>query len=64
MTDSQRVWALIATAVIAGLIYLLAPILSPFVISALLAYLFDPLVDRIEARGIHRTLAVVAVFLL
>ncbi len=64
MTDSQRVWALIATAVIAGLIYLLAPILSPFVISALLAYLFDPLVDRIEARGIHRTLAVVAIFLL
>lgn len=64
MTDSQRIWALIAIALLTGLIYLLTPILGPFVISALLAYLLDPLVDRIEARGINRTLSVVAIFLL
>lgn len=50
---------LIATAV---LIHLLKPILAPFLVGALLAYLGDPLVDRLEARRIGRTLAVCIVF--
>ena len=36
--------------------------LTPFVISALLAYLGDPLVDRLERRGLGRTLSVSVVF--
>lgn len=36
------------------LLYLLSPILTPFLIAAILAYLFDPLVDRLERRRIGR----------
>jgi predicted PurR-regulated permease PerM len=45
-----------------GLVYLLAPILTPFAISALLAYLADPLTDRLENWKLNRTGAVVVVF--
>lgn len=38
------------------LLYLLAPILTPFLFAAALAYLCDPLVDRLEARRIPRAL--------
>jgi len=43
---------------------LLAPVLTPFVAAALLAYIGDPLADRLQKFGLPRTLAVVAVFLL
>ena len=36
----------------------------PFVLGALIAYLGDPLVDRLEVRGYGRTTGVVLVFLL
>lgn len=38
----------------AWLIYLLAPILTPFLLAAALAYLFDPLVDGLEHRKIGK----------
>ncbi|GAB3382327.1 AI-2E family transporter [Azotobacter armeniacus] len=64
MTDSNR-WLWLAGLFFAGwLIYLLMPILSPFLVGVLLAYLGDPLVDRLESRGLSRTWAVVAVFAL
>jgi len=44
------------------LLYLLGPVLVPFMAGALLAYLGDPLVDRLEARRFSRTLSVVIVF--
>ena len=63
ITDSQK-WLILASTVTVGwLIVLLAPVLTPFLISALLAYLGDPLVDRLEARGVSRTVSVVLVFL-
>ena len=37
--------------------------LGPFLFASLLAYLGDPLADRLEARGLGRTGAVVLVFL-
>ncbi|MFZ5483322.1 MAG: AI-2E family transporter [Pseudomonadota bacterium] len=45
------------------LIYLLSPILTPFLFAAALAYMFDPLVDRLERRRIGRTWATVLVLL-
>ena len=42
--------------------YLLAPILTPFLISAFLAYIGDPAVDRLEAIKFSRTVSVVFVF--
>ena len=43
-------------------LYLLAPVLTPFLFAALLAYLGDPLIDRLEMRKIERSMAVTLVF--
>jgi predicted PurR-regulated permease PerM len=54
-------WAvIIAVAVV--LLWLLAPILTPFVIAAMLGWLGDPTVDRLQRRGWSRQTAVVLVF--
>ena len=64
MNDSNR-WLWIAAALlVGGLLYLLAPILSPFLIGILLAYMGDPLVDRLQRWKLSRTWGVVAVFAL
>ena len=44
--------------------WLLAPILTPFVVALALAWLGDPLVDRLEARGRSRNTSVVLVFVM
>jgi predicted PurR-regulated permease PerM len=46
------------------LIYFLMPILPPFLVGILIAYLGDPIVDRLEALKLSRTLAVCIVFLI
>ena len=60
--DLRLNW-LIAIALTGWLFYLLAPVLTPFVAAALLAYVGDPLADRLQKLGLGRTLAVVLVFL-
>ena len=60
--QSQARFWLILGAVSIGLLYLLAPVLTPFLVAALLAYLGDPLIDRLEARKISRSWAVTLVF--
>jgi predicted PurR-regulated permease PerM len=64
MKSDLRLNWLIATGLTGWLVYLLAPILTPFVAAALLAYVGDPLADRLQKLRLPRTLAVVAVFLL
>ena len=54
-------WAALALAAL-WLVWLLAPILSPFAFAALLGWLGDPMVDRLQARGVKRNSAVVLVF--
>ncbi len=52
---------LLSVAVGLTLIWLLAAtgtLLAPFVLAIVLAYVLDPLADRIEARGVSRSLAV------
>lgn len=62
MTDSQK-WLWFAGLIVGGgLLYLLAPVFTPFLISALIAYLCDPLVDRLESWKLSRTFSVVIVF--
>ncbi len=55
---------LAAAAVFLVFCWLLAPILTPFVLGAGLAYAGDPLVDRLERWGLSRTAGVSMVFLL
>jgi len=63
--NESRKWMALAILLVAGwLLYLLAPVLSPFIMGAVLAYLGDPLVDRLEDRKVPRTLGVVIVFLI
>lgn len=62
MSDSQRWLLLIGVFAVGWVLYLLGPVLTPFVVAAFLAYLGDPLVDRLEALKISRTLSVVTVF--
>ncbi|WP_372737443.1 AI-2E family transporter [Neptunomonas sp.] len=61
---SQRLFMLLIIIVVGVLLYLLGPILSPFLVGALLAYLTDPLADRLEVAGVSRTSAVVIVFVI
>lgn len=64
MTPS-RSWLLLGGLLLSGyLVYLLQPVLTPFLAAAALAYLGDPAVDRLQARGLNRTWAVVVVFTL
>ncbi len=62
MSNRRALVILVALVAAAVLIHLLKPILAPFLVGALLAYLGDPLVDRLEARRMSRTLAVCIVF--
>lgn len=68
--SGTRHWFILALAILLGwLVYRLAPVITPFAVSAGLAYLGDPLVDRLERMKfirwpINRTVSVVLVFVL
>ncbi|TVS10436.1 MAG: AI-2E family transporter [Wenzhouxiangella sp.] len=63
LSREQLLW-IVGSLLLAGwLVWLLAPVLTPFLISALLAYMADPLVSRLQ-RWMRRDLAVALVFLL
>ena len=70
MMPESRAWFLLVLIVgLSWLIYRLAPIITPFAIAAGLAYLGDPLVDRLEKLNffkwpVSRTVAVLFVFAL
>ena len=64
MADSRR-WVWWGVALGACLfVYFLHPILTPFLIAIVLAYMFDPVVDRLERFGFSRTWGVITVFAL
>jgi len=62
MTVSQRWFFLVFGLICAFLIYLLQPILMPFLLGALIAYLGDPIVDKLEEFRLPRALGVTIVF--
>ncbi|MBS0435238.1 MAG: AI-2E family transporter, partial [Proteobacteria bacterium] len=60
LTPAQRrslAWAAIAVAA-ALLLWLLAPVLTPFIVGAVLAYALHPAVERLAARRVPRLVAV------
>ena len=63
MTMLGKTFALLLVASLFVSIYLLQPILMPFLVGMGLAYLGDPLVDRFEAWGTGRTTGVFIVFM-
>ena len=61
---NPRLWAWLAIASIAGwLAWLLSPILAPFLAGAILAYVLNPLVNRLSGY-VGRTLAVMVALIL
>jgi len=63
LTAAQRqtlTWLALAAG-LALLLWLLAPVLTPFVVGAVLAYMLHPLVERLAARRVPRVVAVLVV---
>lgn len=60
---TNKVVFILLTAFTLYLLYLLAHILTPFILGAILAYLTDPLVKRLEKWHIPHLLSVILVFL-
>ena len=63
MTQSQAWLLIVVGLILAGLLYILQPVLTPFLVGIGIAYLADPFADRLEARGWPRSMATAIVFL-
>ena len=61
--DSQRAWWLLLAAAAGALLYLLGQILAPLLFAAILAYVCNPWVSRLERARVPRAAAVVLVML-
>ena len=53
----QTIFWIVITCILFLAIYTLSSVLMPFVAGMILAYLLDPLVDRVEKIGIRRSLS-------
>ena len=62
MTTAQVVLFICTLVFLAVMVNLLGPVLTPFLVSMILAYLIDPIVERLERIGLGRTLSVCVVF--
>ena len=63
MTYQSKSWLLAGAASLIALVWLLSPILTPFFLGLLIAYLGQPVVDRLSRAGRSRTTGVLLVFL-
>ncbi|MFQ3231056.1 MAG: putative PurR-regulated permease PerM, partial [Reinekea sp.] len=63
ITDSQKWLILACLALSIWLLMMLSPILSPFLTAILLAYMGDPIVDKLETWKLSRTQGVIVTFL-
>ncbi|HWP94107.1 MAG TPA: AI-2E family transporter [Gammaproteobacteria bacterium] len=59
----RTLWLLGGLVATGWLVWLLAPVLGPFVIGAVIAYMTDPLVGRLEQHGLGRSGAAITVFI-
>ncbi len=60
--QQARIWGVVALGFLL-LLWFLGNVLLPFVLGAILAYLLDPLADRLERLGLRRVWAVVLITL-
>jgi len=63
-TNSIHFWTITAVIVFFVLVYLLAPVLFPFSLGAILAYILNPVVNGMGKRKIPRTLSVIIIFVI
>ena len=63
LTWRSYLWLIVGALVLFLLLHWLGPVLTPFLVGAILAYLGSPLVDRAARRGVPRSLATLAVVL-
>ncbi|WP_218696167.1 chloramphenicol efflux transporter CxpE [Acinetobacter harbinensis] len=59
----RRIFVLAGIGLILWVLYLLKPVILPFVAAFLVAYLFSPLVDRLHKLGLPRWLSISIVFI-
>ena len=64
VTPQQYLWLVGAALVVVLSLHFLGPVLTPFLIGAIFAYLGTPLVDAMQKRGLSRTLATTLTVLL
>jgi predicted PurR-regulated permease PerM len=64
LSRSQVIWILVSLLVAGWLVWLLGPVLTPFFVSILIAYMVNPIVGWLERHRIGRSLAVSLVFAL
>lgn len=64
MQTWKNVFAVFLVIFLAGLFYLLAPILTPFLMGTLLAYLVNPLITRLMRWRLKRLTSVIIIFCL
>lgn len=63
--DNARPLIFLGLVIAAGaLIYLLSPILTPFLLSILLAYIGNPVVTRLHGFGVPRTVTTILLFII
>ena len=60
--QQARIWGVV-TLVFLALMWLLGDVLLPFILGAILAYLLDPLADRLQRAGMRRVWAVTVITL-
>lgn len=64
MSDFKKCLGLVALALFVWLLFLLSHLLVPFFIAAFLAYMGDPVVERLQRVGIARIVGVLIVFII
>jgi len=64
LAEPNNLWWLIPAAVLVVLLYVLSPILAPFLFAAILAYISNPAVSWLERHRLPRPLGAVLVMLL
>jgi len=63
LTWRSYLWLIVAALIVVAGLNWLGPVLTPFLVGAILAYLGTPLVDRAARRGVPRALGTLAVVL-